>query len=212
MPRIDDAAYAAAEETQGGFSQMVPGAFMCRIRKVLTSWEERDFKTQETVVRSAANGDGVMFVYDIDEGEFAGEFSRDFYMDGGDFADNKNWMHMVKYSWGNLGKLKLMNRVLSECNPGFDPMAALNADQWQMFIGRRFGAVLDGTVTTNDNGYDSWRFRVGQWITESELRAGEYNPPKVKDKRDGAAKSAPAAEPTPAAGNGELYGDIPFNI
>jgi hypothetical protein len=203
MPMIDDAAYAAAEETQGGFSQMEPGAYMLRIKKVLTEWEERDFKTQMPAYRSAANGDGVMFVFDVDEGDHAGEFSREFFMDGSDYAENKNWMHQVKYTWGNLGKLKRMNNVLAACNPGFDPMAALKADQWQMFIGRRFGAVLNGTVKTNQNGYDSWTFKVGQWITEDELRAGQHDKPKVTDKRDSAASSTTAV---PADTND----DIPF--
>jgi len=203
MPRIDEEAYKAAEETQGGFSQMEPGAYMLRIKKVLAEWEERDFKTQMPAYRSAANGDGVMFVFDVDEGEHAGEFSRDFYMDGDDFAENKLWMHQVKYTWGNLGRLKLMNRVLAACNPGFDPMAALNADQWSMFIGRRFGAVLDGTVKTNQNGYDSWTFKVGQWITEDELRAGDYNPPKITDKRESAGAAEPSARP-------DSNDDIPF--
>jgi len=202
MPMIDEAAYAAAEESQGGYSQMEPGAYALRIKKVLTEWDERDFKTQMQVHRSAKNGDGVLFVYDVDEGDFAGEFSREFFMDGIDYAENKIWMHSVKYTWGNLGRLKLMNRVLSACNPGFDPMAALKADQWQMFIERRFCAVLNGTVKTNDNGYDSWTFKVGQWITDDEMRSGQYDPPKVTDKRDKASTPPQAA----AASND----DIPF--
>lgn len=209
MPRIDNAAYEQAEERQaGGFQQPTPGAYELRIQTVRTQWEEMDFQAGLHVPKNADGENAVLFVYDIDAGEFAGEYSREFYMSGDRLDPNKDFMHQVKYTWGDLGRLKLFNRVLAACNPGFDPLAAMQADQWQMFVGKRFGAVLNGTVTTNDNGFDNWKLRCGDIVTVEDVRTGNHAEPKITDKRKkGATAPAPRAAAQTAP---DPYGDIPL--
>lgn len=205
MPRIDRNAYETAEAKQGGgYSQPTAGAYVLRIQTVRTEWEEMDFKTGLRETHNASTDSSVLFIYDIDEGDCAGEYSREFYEKDGRLDPNKDWMHQAKYGWWDMGRLKQFNNVLSACNPGFDPLAAMEADQWQMFVGKRFGAVLNGTVTTNDNGYDSWRLRCGDIITDDQVRNGDHKEPKVTDKRKKTAQQAPAQ-------GGDLYDDIPFS-
>ena len=214
MPVIDSAAYADAEATQGGgFRQVTPGAYVLRVVDVLTEWEEYDSDFGGKMAHHTRTGpadaggeDRVKLVYDIAEGELAGEYSRDYYMDGGRPAANKAWMHWCDYQWSNLGKLKNFNEVLAACNPGFDPMAALTADRWEMFQGRTFGAVLNGTVKTNDNGYDDWTCRCSaQIITAQQVRDGDFRPPRVTDRR-----TKPAGVERPAAAADPYGEEVPF--
>lgn len=204
MPRIDRNAYETAEEKQGGgFAQPQPGAYVLQIQAVRTEWDENDFSTGLKVHKTADSDSSVLFIYDIAEGEFAGEYSRDFFMDGGKLDERKDWMHQTKYGWWDMGRLKLFNNVLKAWNPGFDALAALEADQWSMFVGKKFGAVLNGTVTTNDRGYDNWKLRCGDWITPDEMKSGDHKEPKVTDRR-----KAQTAKSTDA---GSIYDDdIPF--
>ena len=180
MPRIDMNDYNSAEESQGGgFKQLVPGAYVVRIQAVRTEW----YDNWNQCDKNSEQDKMAWFVFDIAEGEFAGEFSRDFYMKNGRLDPNKDFLHQAAYAWYNVGKLKLFNRVLAESNPGFDPMAAFNADRWEMYVGKLFGVVLNGTVTTNDNGYDQWRLRSGDIISVNDVRTGNHKEPKITDKR-----------------------------
>ena len=213
MPRIDKNAYEQAEEKQGGgFVQPQPGAYVLKIQAVRTEWEEMNFKTGLRETHTAASDNCVLFVYDIDEGEFDGEYSRDFYMKDGQLDPSKDFMHQVKYGWWDMGRLKLFNNVLIDCNPGFQPMPALENDQWNLFVGRRFGAVLNGTVTTNDNGFDNWRLRCGDIITIKDVHDGNHAEPKITDKRKKGSGGGASSTPAAAQPTDELYDDIPFNV
>lgn len=199
MPKIDRNEYNSAQESQGGgFKQLVPGAYVVRIQAVRTEW----YDNWNKVDKRADQERMVWFVFDIAEGEFAGEFSRDFYMRDGRLDPNKDFMHQAAYGWYNLGKLKLFDRVLRESNPGFDPEAAFDADRWELYVGKCFGVVLNGTVTTNDNGYDQWRLRAGDIISVQDVRTGNHQEPKVTDKRTKVETAQPAS--------GGYMDDVPF--
>lgn len=209
MPKIDKSAYAAAEAQQGGgFQQLEPGAYVVSIEAVRTEWDERDFQTGTNVHRTAAGDNSVLFVFDIAEGPMAGEFSRDFYMKDGKLDQRKDFMHQLKFGWWNLGELKARVEILAASNPGFDPMAAIEADMWQMFVGKRFGVVLDGTVKTNDRGYDQWTLRPQRKIySVQQVREGQTDAPKVKDLR-GQASTAPRGGVQ--LNTDGTYDDLPF--
>lgn len=209
MPKIDKSAYAAAEAQQGGgFQQLEPGAYVVSIEAVRTDWDERDFQTGMNVHRTAAGDNCVLFVFDIAEGPMAGEFSRDFYMKDGKLDPRKDFMHQLKFGWWNLGELKARVEILAESNPGFDPMAAIEADMWQMFVGKRFGVVLDGTVKTNDRGYDQWTLRPQRKIySVQQVREGHTDAPKVTDKRDQASTAPRGGVQLNTDGT---YDDLPF--
>ena len=197
MPKIDMEAYESA--SSGSFKQLTPGAYVVAIMQVLDEFEEMDWDVRERVTRTAEKDQAVMFVFDIAEGEFCGEFSRDYYMEDGKPAPNKTWMHQFKYSWApeSMRDFKRFNEVLEDSNPGFNVLAALEADKWDMFVGKKFGIVLNGTVSTNDNGYDKWTLRPGWRVfTVDAVRDGKTPAPRITDKRtpvpeDGDAESTP---------------------
>jgi len=179
MPRIDHAAYEAAQESSGGsMTQMLPGAYVLRVQAVRTEGNTSSGHW------TSDEKQYVQLVYDVAEGEFAGKYSDDYFMDASGRIDpDKDYMHVHYLSWKNYGYLKKQLRVLTECNPGFDALAAFEADKWELFVGKKFGAVLDGEVDTNDRGYDRWKLRVGDLITLDQIKRGEYREPKIEDKR-----------------------------
>lgn len=216
MPKINRDAYN--NTTYGsGFKPFCAGAYVGRIQAVRTSWEEMDWEVGQRVQRAAATDNAVMLVFDVAEGEFAGEFSRDFYMKNGGIDPDKDFMHWVKYSWADLRDLKRFDDALKASNPGFDPAAAFDADRWELYVGKLFGFVADGTVRTNDQGYDTWRTNVKPWkvCSADDIRNGKHAEPRITDKRTKVAepiKLTPddgyfAGASTAPAG---AYDDIPF--
>ena len=200
MPKIDHAEYEAA--TIGGdFKEFCPGAYVVRIQAVRTSWEEMDWGIRERVERTSDEEKAVLLIWDVAEGEFEGEFSRGFYLDGGEPDQRKDFMHQVLYTWDDLGDLRQFNDALEKSNPGFDPMAAFEADRWDMYIGKQFGIVVDGTHYTKENGYDGWKTRAKHWKVYSvdDIRSGKHAEPYITDKRTN-KDEAPA----------DNYADVPF--
>lgn len=107
--------------TEGGFPRIEPGAYV----GVIGSME--DFPSKEYV----------QMLYDVAEGPRKGYYSDAFYV-------NKPWAHNFYLSYKNtaLGMLKGRLETIGECNPGFDPFAAWDAERLDMFIGRKVGIVL----------------------------------------------------------------------
>lgn len=198
MPFIDKRAFDAAAESNssgGGRPTFKAGAYVLRIQAVRTEWETRQG------VQRAEDRQCVRLVFDVAEGECANMMSEDAFYHG---ADN-DFKHCCYLSWKNLGFLKKIFRVLKESNPGFDPMAAFEADKWELFVGKLFGAVIDGTVDTNDRGYDRWKnLSVGEWYSVQDVRDGNCREPKIEDKRTKVAS-------TPGGGYvDDPYSDVPF--
>ena len=201
-----------------GFSQPTPGAYVLRVVAVRTEWTERDYQTGMDRNCTVASESAVMLIYDIADGEHAGEYSRDFYLDAsGNFDKRKDFLHQYKFSWGDFlhnerdaENLAYMLDCFTSCNRGFDALAAFNADKWGLFVGKLFGAVLNGTVKTNERGYDNWNLRPARKIyTLEDIASGNHAKPRITDKRAnvGGASTTPVAdEQVPA----DAYDDIPF--
>lgn len=217
-----------------GFKQPMPGAYVVKIVAVRTAWEEYNFKTGLRDSCSTANDAAVVFVYDIAEGEYEGEYSRDFYLDGnGVFDQKKDFLHQYKFYWGDLNNQKdaekakyFLDCLSAPNNPGFDALAAFQADNWRLFIGQKFGVVLNGTVKTSDQGFENWNLKPQRKIfTVGEIHNGktvnakgetvDLPKPKITDKRtnvdDGAAASTSASDGQDEQAPTSVYDDdIPF--
>lgn len=186
MPKIDNDAYAAATETSGGIRQMIPGAYILRIQAVRTEGDTR--KGHWT----SDEKQYVQLVYDVAEGEFTGNYSDDYFMDAlGRVDADKDFMHSTYLSWKNLGYLKKQLRILTEGNPGFDAKAAFDADKWELFVGKKFGGVIDGEVSTNDSGFDRWKLHFGEIVSVQDVRDGKCREPEIEDNRT-VVKAAPS--------------------
>lgn len=221
-----------------GFQQLEPGAYVAIVQAVRHEWEERDFQTGLNRACSTRNDAAVLLIFDIAEGQFAGEFSRDYFMNGGYLDASKDFMHQWRFTWGDLNNQKDAERTryvldtFTACNPGFDALAAFNADNFGLFVGKKFVVLLNGTVKTNDRGYDQWTLRTSTKIyTLQDLKDGTIPEPRITDKRtqidkavDAARAQAPTSYDTPFAAQpaqqsqpsfndmppAELYSDVPF--
>ena len=112
-----------AEKAEGEFNRLKPGAYPCTIMSV----EDVPEKSYMWVL------------VDIVAGEYKNYFSDDFYKD-------KPFAHRLCFSYKNddkvLGMLKGRLHVISDCNPGFDAEAAINAGKEQMLVGKAVGVVF----------------------------------------------------------------------
>lgn len=210
MPRIDKAAYESAEASAGGgdFKQFTPGAYVVRVQKVLTEWEGYGGRAE-----TADEKQYVKVVYDIDEGPLACMYSEDPFWEGRDYA------HEAYLSWKNLGYLKSIANAFEASNPGFDFMAAFEADRWILFTGMRVGMVIDGKHRVTDSGYD--RFSAERAVTYTDvesIHAGRHRKPRVvtgdgsKVDYDEWLAGRDAGAERAAAGGGSAYSgdDVPF--
>lgn len=173
MPKLGDNFNNVQESTIGdGFKRMVPGVYMCRIQAVHTEWATLGGR------QKAEDRECVQVLVDVDEGEFAGEYSRDFYV-------GKDWAHALYMSWKPTaqGILKHSFHALDEANPGFDSQAAFEADQWMQFIGRRVLVGWNGAERTNDRGYVNVNVRPSKMVC-----AGDAFKPMVELERGGEVK------------------------
>lgn len=197
MPYIDMNDYNNATAKQGGgggIEQMLPSVQKLMVQAVRTQWTKKD----GTVTNGLANPQKgtIALVYDISEGDFAMKYSDAYFMDWEGRPDpDKDYMHREFLSWSNLDYFKGKAEVLKACNPGFDPVAAINGGQFDMFVGKEFYAIIDGTVTLNTKGYDKWTYEVGEWLTPEQVRTGEHREPKTTDNRmkNGGVTSRPAS-------------------
>lgn len=109
------------EQSDGDFPRLEPGAYACLITEV------QDFPQQEYI----------RLLVDISMGERANYFASDFYKD-------KPFAHSIimSYKPKALGMLKGRLHTITDCNPGFDAEAAINAGKEQMLAGLAVGVVF----------------------------------------------------------------------
>lgn len=207
-----------------GFQQLEPGSYVAVVQAVRHEWEELDYQTGLKRSCSTRNDAAVLLIYDIAEGAFAGEFSRDFYLQNGYLDATKDFLHQWRFTWGDLNnqkdaeKTRYILDTFSACNPGFDALAAFNADNFGLFVGKKFVVLLNGTLKTNDRGYDQWNLRTSTKIyTIQDLRDGNIPEPRITDKRTQIDKDVNAAAQQQMSSSGaadmpptDLYSDIPF--
>ena len=122
MPKINHEEYNATEALGGGgeYKRMPAGGYVCTIQAVRTEITDYGRKVSLPDERQY-----VKLIYDIADGEFAGKFSDDYWA-----GEERDWGHQFFLSWKNLGALKNAIQCLDESNPGFDAMAAFEADNW----------------------------------------------------------------------------------
>lgn len=105
---------------EGSFDRLEPGAYVGTIT-AMTDEESKQY---------------VRMLFDIAEGKHKGFFSDDFYKD-------KPWAHQMILSYRDkaLPMLKGRMETINRCNPGFDAMAAFDANL-SLFAGKRVGLVM----------------------------------------------------------------------
>lgn len=209
MPKnFDMNAYNEATPSTGGgdYQRMPAGGYVVRIQAVRTKGKDsygRDVDYPE-------DKQYVKLIYDIDEGDFAGKYSDEYWS-----GEDKDYGHQIYLSWKNMGAFKGSIQAIEESNPGFDAMAAFTADQWTLFIGKRVGIVLGEEEYMGNDGSVKTRFTFPRLKSVDDIHNGKFRVPALKtlDGNSGGGSSTPA--PAAAAPKNEqaptgVYDDVPF--
>lgn len=193
MPKIDKTEYENAEAVGGGgeYQKMPAGGYVVAVQAVRT--KGTDYYGNE--VDYIAGKQYVKLIYDVVEGEFAGKFSDEYWAD-----ESRDWGHQFYMSWKNLGALKNAIQCLDESNPGFDAMAAFEADKWELFVGKKFGIVLGEEEYRANDGTVKTRFGFGRIKSAQDIRDGKFKVPPLK-RLEGERDEAAGAS---------TYADVPF--
>lgn len=190
MPKINRDEFMSTDAKVGGgggFEQMLPGIYELKIAAIRTEWDTKQGHT------NGMDKQCVKIVWDVASGDFADKYSEAYFVDwdGKPLAD-KDFMHSCFMSWKNMAYFKHNIEVLNACNPNFDALAAFEADRWDMFIGRKFYAVVNGEVKLNAKGYDQWSYDIGAWLTPAQVASGEYEA-TTTDKRTASSSVPPTS-------------------
>ena len=184
MPKINHDEYDAATASSGGgdFQRMGAGGYVTEIQAVRTdAVDTRQY---------------VKLIFDIAEGELAGKFSDDYWA-----GEDRDWGHQFFMSWKNMQAFKNVIGCLDESNPGFDALAAFEADNGSMFIGKKLGIVFGEEEYLANDGTVKTRLGFGRAKSVQDIRDGRFKvPPLKKLPEDAAAPAAPA----------DTYSDVPF--
>lgn len=123
----------------------------------------------------------VRLVFDVNEGQQAGFFLDPY------FAE-KPWAHSIMLSYTDKALPMTKGRLekISECNPGFDAVAAFEAARLDMFMGRKVGLVagIEQRVFKGDDGWvmiediDWMRARI---VTPDKIRSGDFEVPETRE-------------------------------
>lgn len=187
MPKIDMAEYEAAEvSSTEEYKRMPAGGYVVRIQAVRTKDDDRgiDYVRDKQYVK---------LIYDVAEGEFAGKFSDDYWA-----GEDKDYAHQIYWSWKNMQSLKRSILCFEESNPGFDAMAAFQADSWGMFVGKLLGIVVGEEEYMGNDGNVKTRFGFPRIKSVQDIRDGRYRVPELK-KLEGYEQPST-----------DTYDDVPF--
>ena len=201
MPKINMRDYEEATASTGDYQRMGAGGYVAQIQAVRTDGPASYGKGRIDYVNSK---EYVKLIYDIAEGDFAGRFSDDYWS-----GEDKDYGHQIFLSWKNMGAFKGNIQALDESNPGFDALAAFQADRWELFIGKKVGIVLGEEEYRANDGTVKTKLGLPRLKSVQDIRAGKFKvpaPKKLKDDEQGYN-----AAPAKADMSESVYDeDIPF--
>ena len=201
MPKINMRDYEEANASTGDYQRMGAGGYVAQIQAVRTDGPASYGKDRIDYVNSK---EYVKLIYDIAEGDFAGRFSDDYWS-----GEDKDYGHQIFLSWKNMGAFKGNIQALDESNPGFDALAAFQADRWELFIGKKVGIVLGEEEYRGNDGTVKTKLGLPRLKSVQDIRAGKFKvpaPKKLKDDEQG-YNAAPAKADVSESVYDE---DIPF--
>lgn len=201
MGLFDRAEYEAAEVSSGDYQRMGAGGYIVQVQAVRTQGEDN----YHHPINYVKDKNYVKLIYDVVEGDFAGKFSDDYWQ-----GEDKDYAHCFYLSWKNLGAFKGAITALDESNPGFDGFAAADAEQWGLFIGKKFGIVVGEEEYRANDGSVKTKLSLPRIKSVQDIRDGKFRVPALK-KLDGAdtstSYSTSGQDEQPPA---DVYDDIPF--
>lgn len=160
------------DSTEGGFEKLPAGPYVVRV--VSARYDSMKNYTE--------------VVYDIAEGEHAGYYS-DAWGQTHPFAHR----FFMSYKDKALSMTKWRLNSFTESNPGFDAMAASDADRFDLFTGRIVGVNIQ-EEEYEYNGEVKTRMTVCEVWPAQAVRDGKVKP-KGKKKLDGSEEAKQSAQP-----------------
>lgn len=182
MPRLSEA-WNKIQESTGTFSDIEPGGYVLVITKV------------EPIDRQQY----ARFYWDVAEGPSKGAYAQ------------SQWPPSDIVSWKDTayGMLKHKMHVLADSNPNFQPTVAFDNDDWQQFVGKRFGAVVRKRLYTagpnsKNPGADREAVEIAGWFTPEQIAAHDYSDSLLqpRDQREQGAVR-------PGVGGGTVVTSVP---
>jgi len=179
MPKLSKP-WKDIEEMSGGFSDVEPGAYVLVITKCEAHPDEEYFE----------------IAWDVAEGERKGAYA------------NSQYPPTTRIYWREkaMGFLKHRLHVIADWNEGFRSTVAFETDQWQQFVGKRFGAVVRQRLYTagpnsKQPGADRHSLEVALWLDPEDFRAGKFDPKLLEpnDQRTNKGAQAPQEHVVPPA-------------
>lgn len=162
MPRINLNEVEASDVTSTGvFTALPAGGYVCKIVDVEHVPEREYF----------------WLVIDIAEGEHIG-----YYSDAWGVAHPTSHRVLVSYKESALGMLKGRLSMLTDCNPGFDAIAAFQGDNWEAFYNKKVGLVvgLEEYVSNTGDVRERLNWFNALWRTPEQIRTGKFKVPATK--------------------------------
>ncbi len=148
-------------KAEGDFKNITPGAYACIITE-LTDNEDKHY---------------LEVLYDIPVGEFECYYSSDFNKD-------KPWAHhmILSYKEKALPIFKGRMEAITECNTGFDAVAALDAGQYKMLEGKVIGIVFreEEYFDKKTSEFKLGGARAFRFCTTKDIQEGKNANPKPK--------------------------------
>lgn len=148
-------------KSEGDSKNITPGAYACIITEV-TDNEDKEY---------------LDVLFDIQVGEFEGYYSSDFYKD-------KPWAHhmILSYKEKALPIFKGRMGAITECNTGFDAVAALDAGQYKMLEGKVIGIVFreEEYFDKKTSEFKLGVARAFRFCTTKDIQDGKNANPKPK--------------------------------
>lgn len=209
MPKLDTLWKDIEESAGGGFSDIEPGAYVLTITGCNADRFEEALKRAGGRLSDVSDGDKYFEItWDVAEGPRKGAYAKSQYPPSA----------RIYFTKRSEGFLKHRLHMLADWNEGFQPTVAFDNDQWQQFVGKRFGAIVRRRLYTagpnsKTPGADRHSMDIAAWTSPEEHRSGKVNPDLLKDldQRTAEPQAAPVQAPVQAVDPLDLYAeDVPF--
>ena len=193
MPKVN---LNDVQESTGGFADIEPGAYVLVITK-MEPVPDKEF---------------VRIFWDVAEGPSKGAYAQSQYPP----SDVMSWKESA------LGFTKHKLHVIADSNSATQEAVeqAFQMDDWNRFVGKRFGAVVRRRLYTagpnsKTPGADKTSVEVAAWMTPAELAEDKWSKTLLNDRdqrtKQDAQPQAPAAVPESFGSSDEFASeDIPF--
>ena len=213
MPKLKKSWKDIEETSGGGFADIEPGAYVLKVTACQADEFEKEMKRARGNLNEVPDKAKYFTItWDVAEGP-----SKDAYA-------NSQYPPTMRVYFTEKSErfLKFRLHMFARWNDGFQPTVAFDNDQWGLFVGKRFGAVVRRRLYTagpnsKNPGADRHAMDIAAWLKPEEYEAGKFNPDLLKDddQRDKDVARASVEHSMPAAppmeGAASLYDeDVPF--